>query len=92
MMAIVAEVLRHRRMALAERESEALVEMVVGGNAVGDSLGVTKQDITANFRDQNLHLVVGNAGRNARGSTIRGNRLQALRRIKSDTGVTMLRS
>ena len=52
LVAVVAKILGHGRMPLAECQGQALVEMIVGGDAVGNGLGITQKDVAANFRDQ----------------------------------------
>ncbi len=48
LMAVMSEVLRHRRMTFSQSEGQALVEMVVGRHAVGDGPRVAQENVTAN--------------------------------------------
>jgi len=48
-MAIMTEVLGHRREAFPQSKSEPLVKVIMRGNAVGNSLCITQENVTANF-------------------------------------------
>lgn len=49
LVAVVPEVFVHRRPVSPQSEGQALVKVIVGGDAVGDRLGFAQKDITAYF-------------------------------------------
>jgi hypothetical protein len=48
-MAIMAEIFCHRRVTLSQSKRESLVKVIMWGNAVGDSLCITQENVTANL-------------------------------------------
>jgi len=48
-MAIMTEVLRHRWVTVSQCKCEPLVKVIMWGNAVGNSLGIAQENVTANL-------------------------------------------
>ncbi len=48
-MAVVTEVLGHRRVTFPQSQSKALVKVIVRGNAMGNGLRAAQKNVTANF-------------------------------------------
>ena len=64
-MAIMAEVPCHRRVTFSQSKCEPLIKVIMRGNAVGNCLCVTQENITANFGNHHVTSSYGIMTRSA---------------------------